>query len=191
MENQLSFLQEGNEKGGQAGAMTPVLHNFVEDLEWSESMENWSFYLLCLSKFFPNEGADWERITDLVRQYQGGDINLAGVGQIKARRCFYGDQLIEYAHLYHNGNITDGWAMKQQSTDWLMYCTPARRSNRLSQATLYDWLILQTLCISHKTEWLREYGLTPARNPAYDMQNAGVPLGLLEEAVIDRLDFKV
>jgi len=168
----------------------PEIREFKVDLEWSESMEQWAFYLLCLSRFFPNIGADWARIKDILQQRQGGDIQLAGVGQIKARRAFYGDQLIEYAHVFHDGRITEGWATKPQNTDWLMYCTPARFSNKLSQATLYDWLVLQTLCIENEAEWLEKYKLPPSPNPTYDMLNAGIPFELLEEAIMDKLDLK-
>ena len=71
-------MQEEKEKDGQAGETKPdIWVEFSEpeirevgvDLEWSESMEQWAFYLLCLSRLFPNVGADWARIKDPVKQW--------------------------------------------------------------------------------------------------------------------------
>lgn len=179
-------MQEEKEKAGQAGATTPVLHNFVENLEWSEKMEQWSFYLLALSRFFPDAGADWERITDLLRQKKGRDIELGGArGQIKARRKDWGDFCAEYRHDGKSGRKWSGWIEQPHRLAWLMYCVPVK-----GRAWLLDWVILQALWFHNRADWIAKYDLRPSPNPTYYTRNAGIPWTLLEDALINKVDFK-
>ena len=196
MQNQSNYLQEPPEKAGQAGATKPaepVAKTFFEkevtefdaDLDYSEGMDAWSFYLLSFHRFLP-EATDWSRIVDLVQQKKGSDIVIDGKKyQIKNRRTDYGDFLFEYKHIRQDGGTTDGWMWKYHDVDYLLYCIPS-----VGKAFLFDWHILEALLIEHHKSWLKAYHNDHTKNSTYDTYWGTVPLAVIDEALIDKADFK-
>jgi len=165
------------------------VHEFKVDLAWSESMEQWSFYLLILSRFFP-EVEDWSRIRDLLQQKHGKDIILQIRGeevkiQIKARRIDYGDICLEYRHDHENGTSWDGWIKEDLDLDYLIYCIPS-----VGKAYLYDWPIIQKLWFKNESQWVAIYPFISASNPTYKTINVGIPPKILESALVQYIDFK-
>ena len=166
----------------------PEIREFETDLAWSESMPQWSFYLLVLGRFFPDIGAEWDRITDLLRQKKGGDLTICGeVIQIKARRKFYDDIALEYTHIKPDGSSWDGWIRQPHNISRLLYCFPGS-----GIAYLHDWLILQTLYFYHEKSRLGggRFPKFSSQNPEYKTWCVGLPVRYLEEALIDKVDFK-
>lgn len=168
----------------------PKVHDFQEDLAWSELPEQYIAYMRAIVHWWP-DAIGWKRITDIIQQKQGKDVVLELPEdkkvklQFKARTRDYGDLLIEYRHDLHNGNFVKGWIEKKSDVDFLLYCVP-RKVYRVNYQRLYS------VWESHKEEWISKYDVTPAKNLTYNTRNVCVPFYILGDAKIeiDRLVFR-
>lgn len=161
------------------------IHTFIDQLAYSNSMENWAFNLKSLHYFYPDT-VSWKNVIEMMGQRNGNDITLerqngVTVVQLKNRRVDYGDFLIEYKHVYSDfehlykpGNFTiPGWIEVYLNTvdDILYNITPALKSYRISFLPLYEaW-------INNSEQWIESYQTArPSRNvnPHRDNPNINV-----------------
>lgn len=157
-----------------------VTHYFKEDLAWSDGMNQWTYYLKVLNKYFP-EALEWSRTTDLVNQKLGNDIELelpSGIIkiQVKARRKYYSDILIEYAHDF-GYEMRPGWIETNAGIDWLLYTCPSE-----GKSCCIDFKSLQKAWRENKETWIRKYGMKPVKNTAYHTLNVTIDPKILKGA---------
>ena len=157
-------------------------HNFKEDLQWSDDLEQWSFYLESLAHFFP-ETTDWQRVLEMLGQRQGKDVTLGQQNgaivrvQIKARRKDYDDLLIEWRHDHHDGKLVLGWMeiYKPEDVSNILYTIPLERiAYNINFGSLY-----QAWHNGCRELWIAQYDLPPSPNKGYDTRNCGVPWEIL------------
>lgn len=163
----------------------PEPHNFEEDLQWSDDLKQWSFYLNALAHFFPDT-LNWQRVLEMLGQREGKDIVLEQPEdtvyriQIKARRRDWGDFLIEWRHDRSAGGFKPGWmeTYTPQNVSYILYTVPPE-----FLAYLVDFESLYVAWSDGcKETWIELFDLTPSPNPDYVTRNCGVPWCRLEEA---------
>jgi hypothetical protein len=159
------------------------VHDFDEDLRWSECPAQYLTYMQAIVYWWPN-ATGWDRIVDLLQQKQGKDITIElpdgqSVNlQFKSRRSDYGDMCIEYRHDFYRGSNKPGWIETPSNADYLLYCVP-KYVYRL------DYKQLHTIWLQHKDDWIKLHDLKPAPNKDYETRNVGVSFEALEREGVE------
>jgi hypothetical protein len=176
---------------GKSGAMKfeyPV-HDFVDDLSWSELPTKYIVYLNSIIHWWPDL-TSWERVANLLQQRKGNDIAIELSNgklvnlQFKSRRKDYGDLCIEYRHDHRNGVSIPGWIEKLSDANYLIYCVPGK-------VFRIDYPSLHEAWITNRQKWIECFDLPPSPNRDYETRNVGIRLNILEIAgvKIDGLKF--
>lgn len=172
--------------------MTTV-HDFEEQLEWSEAASYEPFWQTVYKKAFPNMINHMVCSGDTYGQRMGVDrvIYLSNNTTIsideKKRREVYPDVLLEYISVDTTG--APGWIEKDLAIDYLAYAFVPTK-----QCYLYPWLLLRRAWIHYKEEWLdngrrKRHGfrLVTAQNPGYQTHSVAVPRTIIQAAIRNAL----
>lgn len=156
---------------GQSG----IVHDFKEDLEFSQGTRTEEFWLAAYRKAFPNMVGQHPIVGDCAAQRQGIDrvISLSSGRDLKidekVRRKNYNDVLIEYLGDEEHGK--PGWIEKDLAIDYIAYAfIPSR------QCLLLPWPLLQRAWRLCGSEWQKNYPVIRARNPNYTTACVAVPI---------------
>ena len=165
-------------KATSVTAVSPKVHEFLEELKKSENSEVYSLIMPAIQFWWP--GVNWEVITDRLRQKLGVDMLLQDAPslQYKTRWKTYDDFLIEYEHEHDDGHLRPGWIEEYQpeNVDWIIYVqVPARKVTRV------EVLSLKAAWAIYRPAW-RLNGPIPSRNPSYWTNNCAVSWAELERA---------
>ena len=162
--------------------METKIHDFNEQLKWSETASDEPFWDAIYRKAFPN--MLWHRLCsgDTIGQRRGVDrlIYLSNDRVLrideKKRATEYNDILLEYVSVDTTG--APGWIEKDLAIDYLAYAF--MQSQRVY---LFDWLMLRRSWLRYKSEWLEKYKIPPAKNNGYNTLSVAVPIKELRQVV--------
>lgn len=159
-----------------------MIHNFDDDLAFSEVASCEAFWDAVYRKAFPNLVSHMPCPGDFASQRMGIDrIILLSNGKTlaideKKRREVYDDVLLEYVSADTTG--APGWIEKDLAIDYLAYAfMPTQR------VYLYPWPQLRRAWLHHKEDWLRRHKTVSADNGSYRTLSVAVPLNDLRSAV--------
>ena len=155
--------------------MLETIHDFQEQLAFSETASDEPFWDAVYKKAFPNMVSHMLGCGDVESQRQGIDrIILLASGRVlkideKKRKKEYDDILLEYVSVDTTG--APGWIEKDLAIDYLAYAF--MQSERVY---LFDWCMLRRAWLYHKNAWLVHYKIPPARNDQYNTLSVAVPI---------------
>lgn len=165
-----------------------AVHDFRQDLKFSEAASDETFWDAIYRKAFPNLVGHFLCKGDTQSQHMGIDriIHLANgrTYQIdeKKRRPNpltgkeYSDILLEY--LSNDATMAPGWIAKDLSIDYLAYAF--MQSQRVY---LYPWPALRRAWNRFGPEWMVKYENFSSQNPGYKTWNVAIPILVLRAAV--------
>lgn len=163
-----------------------ALHNFYEDVEWSERQSDDPFWEVVYRQAFP----DFASMTSLKGKNTG---QLAGIDRViqltngktlnideKTRKKSWTDVLLEkWSSIEHK---RPGWIEKDLACDYIAYAfLPGQVCYML------PFIQLRRAWIKHGVKWERDYGTIKARNEGYTTVSVPVPIGVLLQAMTDAL----
>ncbi len=164
---------------GQSGI---AVHDFEEQLEFSEAASDEPFWDAVYQKAFPDMVGQFACKGNNTGQRLGIDrvVQLASGKTLyideKKRRKVYDDILLEYISVDTTGAL--GWMEKDLSIDYLAYAfMPTGR------VYLFPWEILRRAWRLYKADWMDKYRKVPAQNPGYRTWSVAVPIKVLRQAV--------
>jgi len=166
-----------------------VIHDFAEDLGWSQAASHEPFWQAVYTKAFPDMIGNMLAEGDTEAQRLGIDrwVHLS-TGKVlaideKKRSGDWPDVALEYHHEGKPGML--GWIEKPLQVDFIAYAYMPSKT-----CLLLPWLLLRRTWLAHRAEWKdmakREVGgfkLIKAPNREYTTHSIGVPRGYL----LDRL----
>lgn len=183
-----------NQKNIELPYEEPKIHNFQEDLEWSEVPAQYVNYMRSINHFWP-KAKGWDRILDLLKQKKGNDVVISLPDgsevriQFKSRRAQYNDLCIEFRHDYYNGYVHPGWIEIPSEADYLLYLVPAGNSGPACVCKI-DYRSLHAAWEENKEEWLQSsrFFHPDAHNDQYITRNIAIPWDILLSAgvIVDR-----
>ena len=159
-----------------------VVHDFVEQLVFSEKSSDELFWSAVYQKAFPNMVNFMLASGDTVSQRMGIDrVILLANGQVikideKKRREDRDDILLEYISV--DTTNAPGWIEKDLAIDYLAYAfMPSKR------VYLFPWPMLRRAWMQYKPVWLSQYKIPPAQNNGYKTLSVAIPIKELRSAV--------
>lgn len=159
-----------------------TVHNFIEQLEYSETASDEKFWSAVYVKAFPNMVAHTLCSGDTKSQRMGIDraIILANGKTLyideKKRKKVYNDILLEFESVSTTG--APGWIEKDLMIDYLAYAfMPTQK------VYLYPWPFLRRAWIHYKDVWMKEYEVKEAKNEGYITKSLAVPISTINKAV--------
>jgi len=159
-----------------------VIHDFDEELEYSEKASEESFWFDVYKKAFPNMVNCMSGWGDTESQRKGIDrVILLANGKTlyvdeKKRRKVYRDFLLEYISVDKTG--APGWMEKELNIDYLAYAfMPIKR------CYLLPWPLLRRAWLHFKNDWLNKYPIKPAENKGYKTLSVAVPRNIVIQAI--------
>lgn len=163
---------------GQPGL---TVHDFKNDLAYSEAASDESFWDAIYKKAFPNMVNHMLCSGNTQSQRMGIDrLILLSNGRTlsideKKRREEYQDILLEYISVDTTG--APGWIEKDLTIDYLAYAF--MKSKRVY---LFDWLALRRAWQHYKDTWKRIYPTIQAQNNGYKTLSIAVPIETVRNA---------
>ncbi len=161
------------------GQSSQVIHDFKQDLDWSQKASDEQFWQKVYSKAFPNM-TNCVSCIDLDAQKQGVDrliyLSSGDVVKIdeKKRREMHDDILLEYAH----SSGVAGWIEKDLSIDYLAYAfMPIRK------VYLFPLLILRRAWLKKNKLWKSTCQLVKSYNRQYITFSVAVPIEVLRSEI--------
>lgn len=161
------------------------IHDFEDQLEWSERAGDEPFWEAVYKKAFPNMVTCVACTGDTKAQRRGVDrlvyLSNDKVLRIdeKKRKKVYDDILLEYVSVDTTG--APGWIEKDLAIDYLAYAFMP-----IQKVYLYDWPMLRRAWQAYGERWKRKYTPpVPARNNGYITYSVAVPIPILNTAVAD------
>lgn len=173
------------------GGATSAVHDFSDDLAYSEEQANAAYWLTLYRGWFPDflsrtvvpDGVGQRKGRDTVVVLTNGE-NLKVQEKVR-RREDTGDVLLEYEHRYPSGYVKPGWIDTDSAFDFLAYVFEPSRVGYL-----FPFQSLRAAWRAHRDEWMgrarsKETGwrLVPARNAQYVSWSIAVPTMPLYRAV--------
>ncbi len=158
------------------------IHNFTEQLEYSEQASDELFWDAIYRKSFPNLVNHMIASGDIKSQRMGIDrVVFLSNGKTlyideKKRRKEWGDILLEYISV--DKTNAPGWIEKDLSIDYLAYAFMASQ-----RVYLYPWDMLRRAWNYYKPEWIDAYKRVEAKNNGYTTISVAVPIDVLQNAV--------
>lgn len=156
------------------------MHDFKEDLAYSNSASDAGFWDAVYRKAFPNIVNHMVCDGDHDSQRQGIDrLILLSNGQVlkideKKRRSEWADICIEYAHT----NGKPGWIEKDLAIDYLAYAFMASK-----RCYLFPWAMLKRAWGHYGKSWKSKYQTVRSENRGYTTLSIAVPIEVLRRAV--------
>jgi len=159
-----------------------LIHDFKEQLSYSETASDEPFWDAIYRKAFPNMVNHMLCNGDTQSQRMGIDrLIMLASGKVltideKKRKEEYSDILLEYVSV----DTTDapGWIEKDLSIDYLAYAFM-----KTKRVYLLDWLALRRAWGHYKEEWLSKYTHITAQNNGYKTLSVAVPIDVLKSAI--------
>lgn len=166
-----------------------VIHDFRQQLEWSEAAGYEPFWGAVYKKAFPNLVNHMMCSGDTASQRMGVDrlLYLAN-GKIiaideKKRKEQYPDILLEYISVNTTG--APGWMNKDLAIDYLAYAfIPTKR------CYLFPWPFLRRAWLHYRDQWIEEgekksngFRIVEAKNVKYKTLSVAVPIKAVQDAV--------
>lgn len=158
------------------------VHDFHEQLEWSQRASDEPFWDAIYKKAFPDMVGHMVSTGNTAAQHNGIDrwitLKNGSVLRIdeKKRLTVYPDILLE--HISNSKTNAPGWMDKDLSIDYLAYAfMPIKRVH------LYPWLMLRRAWLHYRETWLEKYRIVPAKNVGYITYSVAVPIKVLRKAV--------
>ena len=159
-----------------------MIHDFNQQLTWSEEQSCEPFWSAVYKKAFPTMVNHMLGSGDTKSQRMGIDrVILLSNGKTlhideKKRREVYSDILLEFVSVDTTG--APGWIEKDLSIDYLAYAfMPTKR------CFLFDWLMLRRAWQAFGERWKNEHRIVPAQNKGYKTFSVAVPIPVLQQAV--------
>lgn len=159
-----------------------AIHDFKQQLEWSEEASDEPFWEAIYRKAFPNYVDSMLCSGNTTGQRRGVDrivyLSNDSILRIdeKKRKKVYGDILLEYLSVDTTG--APGWIEKDLAIDYLAYAfMPTQR------VYLFDWPMLRRAWGYYGEDWKAKYPDIPARNNGYTTHSVAVPIKVLRDAV--------
>lgn len=166
-----------------------IVHNFRDQLQWSEAAGYEPFWDAVYKKAFPSLVGHMVCSGNTQGQRMGVDRllylsnNLTISIDEKKRREVYTDVLLEYVSVDTTG--APGWMEKDLAIDYLAYAfIPTRK------CYLFPWQLLRRSWLHHKSEWIdsgkrQENGfrIVSAKNNGYRTLSVAVPIHILKETL--------
>jgi len=158
------------------------VHNFAEQLAFSEKASEEPFWDAVYRKAFPNLVNHMLASGDVKSQRMGVDrvLFLANGKTLyideKKRREIYTDVLLEYVSV--DTTSAPGWIEKDLAIDYLAYAFMP-----LQRVYLYPWPMLRRAWLHFKSDWLQKYKIPPAQNKGYKTLSVAIPVEILRKAV--------
>jgi hypothetical protein len=158
------------------------VHNFAEQLAFSEKASEEPFWDAVYRKAFPNLVNHMLASGDVKSQRMGVDrvLFLANGKTLyideKKRRDTYTDILLEYMSVDNKG--TPGWIEKDLAIDYLAYAFMP-----LQRVYLFPWPLLRRAWLQFKPRWLSKYQIPPAKNNGYNTLSVAVPIEELRKCI--------
>lgn len=167
-------------------------HDFVADLSYSQDQGDHPMWEEVYRRAFPTLEATYCVRNDGWAQRGGIDrVLMLKSGKTlyvdeKIRRKAYQDVLLEYKHVYKNGNWTPGWIAKDLACDYIAYAWEP-----LSLAYLLPFHQLRRAWHDNRKEWVANCFKSEADNGSYTTIGCCVPISDLLPAINDamRIDF--
>lgn len=172
------------------GQSSLTVHDFKEELNYSEKASDELFWFEVYKKAFPNMVNCMPCNGNTQSQRMGIDraIFLANGKTLyideKKRRKTYRDILLEYISSDTTNAL--GWIEKDLSIDYLAYAFMDTRT-----VHLYPWNLLRRAWILHREEWIRIYRIPPARNYGYNTLNVAIPPNILKSAITEAITIEL
>lgn len=159
-----------------------LVHDFNEQLAYSEEASAEPFWRAVYQKAFPNMVSCVPTFGDYESQRLGIDrkIFLANGKTLKTdekkRKKVYPDFCLEYISIDTTG--APGWMEKDLSIDYLAYAyMPIRR------CYLLPWLPLRRAWNHFKIDWIKQYRRVEAENKNYTTISVPVPRNVVMQAI--------
>lgn len=166
-----------------------TVHDFKEQLEWSEAAGYEPFWDAVYKKAFPNLVNHMMCSGDVKSQRMGIDrlILLANGKTIsideKKRKSVYPDILLEYISVDTTG--APGWMDKDLAIDYLAYAfMPTKK------CYLLPWPLLRRAWLHYGAKWIadgkskqRGFRIVPGNNHGDTTWNVAVPVSVIESAL--------
>jgi len=159
-----------------------TIHNFREQLNYSEVASDELFWLEVYRKAFPNMVASALCSGDTISQRMGIDraIILANGKTLyideKKRKEVWTDILLEFVSVDTSG--APGWIEKDLAIDYLAYAfMPTKK------VYFFPWPFLRRAWLHYKNEWLSKYKIVVANNEGYKTKSVAIPIETLRNAV--------
>lgn len=164
--------------------MATKLNDFNTDLEFSAQASDEFFWEAVYRKAFP----DFMSMLLCDKNCQGQHLGIDRLIYLrtgktlaideKKRREKWDDVLIEYQHVFDNGDVKIGWINKELIIDYLAYAFMPTKT-----VLLYDWQILKKAWEENKTEWIEKYNPVKAKNKNYVTYSIPVPFKELHRQI--------
>ena len=159
-----------------------TIHNFTEQLEYSEEASDELFWNNVYRKAFPNMVNCMLASGDVKSQRMGIDrvVFLSNSKALyideKKRRKDWGDILLEYISV--DTTNAPGWIEKDLTIDYLAY---AFMDSEI--VYLFPWNMLQRAWSNYKDKWIGTYQKIEAQNKGYKTISVAVPIQVLQNSV--------
>lgn len=159
-----------------------MIHDFQEQLDYSEKASEESFWRAIYKKAFPNMVNCMPARGNTASQRQGIDrIIILGNGEIlrideKKRRKVWRDFALEYISVDKTG--APGWVEKDLAIDYLAYAFMP-----IETVYLFPWPILRRAWNHYKNDWKKQYPSIEAQNSHYTTISVCVPIDIVLRAV--------
>jgi len=158
------------------------VHDFNDNLEWSEQQSDEPFWDAIYRKAFPN--MVWHKLCNgnTEGQHRGVDrlIYLSNDRILrideKKRKEVYQDILLEYISV--DTINAPGWIEKDLAIDYLAYAFMP-----IQTVYLFDWLMLRRVWLHFGNEWKEKYEKVSAKNSTYTTWSVAIPIKILRNAV--------
>lgn len=166
-----------------------IIHNFQEQLQWSESAGYEPFWDAVYRKAFPNLVNHMLCSGDTLGQRMGVDRllylsnNLTIAIDEKKRKEVYPDVLLEYISVDTTG--APGWMDKDLAIDYLAYAFIPTK-----QCYLFPWQLLRRAWLYFRNEWIQNgqrkqdgFKIVWAQNNGYKTYSVAVPIKAVQSAI--------
>lgn len=170
-----------------------MIHDFQEQLAWSEQSSEEPFWEAVYRSVFPNMVNHMSVNRDCQAQRQGIDrvILLENGVRLnvdeKKRRGTWQDFALEYQHVSDDGTRRPGWIEKDFHIDFLSYAFMPTR-----EVFVFPWLLLRRVWRHFGPGWKTNLRIIRARNSNYTTLSVPVPreelLSLIARSLFVQLD---
>lgn len=166
-----------------------TIHDFNEQLRWSEAAGYEPFWDAVYKKAFPNIVNHMMTSGNTLGQRMGVDRvlylsnNMTIAVDEKKRKGTYTDVLLEYISVDTTG--APGWMEKDLAIDYLAYAFIPTK-----QCYLYPWPLLRRVWLRYRDEWIAAgenkidgFVKVPGYNKKYTTWSVAVPMKVLHSAL--------
>ncbi len=166
-----------------------IIHDFNEQLRWSEAAGYEPFWAAVYEKAFPNLVNHMMCSGDTASQRMGVDrlLYLANGLTVaideKKRKEQWPDILLEYISVDTTG--APGWMDKDLAIDYLAYAFMPTK-----QCYLFPWQLLRRAWLHYRDRWIQDgesrkngFRIVSAPNAKYNTKSVAVPIKIVQDAV--------